>query len=49
MIFYKLKVMVDQEWLDVLDVSTQHQEGFMWEDIEVAEYEECCHCGCDNE
>lgn len=40
MIFYELKVLVDKQWLDILDQITQHQEGFMWQDINAVEYVE---------
>ena len=40
MILYELKITVDQEWLDVLDVISRHQEGFIWQDIESVTYEE---------
>jgi hypothetical protein len=40
MILYELKLLVDQEWLDVLDVISRHQEGFMWADVEAVEYVE---------
>ena len=42
MIMYELKITVDQEWLDILDVISKHQEGFIWQDIEAVRYEECC-------
>ena len=40
MILYELKITVDQEWLDVLDVISRHQEGFIWQDVNAVEYEE---------
>ena len=40
MILYELKITVDQEWLDVLDVISRHQEGFIWQDIEAVRYVE---------
>jgi hypothetical protein len=40
---YKLQIMVDQEWLDILDVISRNQEGFVWVEID---YEDVCsHCG----
>ena len=40
MILYDLKIRVDQEWLDILDVISRHQEGFIWEDVEATFWEE---------
>ena len=40
MIMYELTITVDQEWLDILDVISRHQDGFIWQDIELVRYEE---------
>ena len=40
MVLYDLTIRVDQEWLDILDVISRHQEGFMWQDIEATFWEE---------
>ena len=37
---YKLNITVDQEWLDILDVISRHQEGFLWEEVKAVEYVE---------
>jgi hypothetical protein len=42
---YKLEIMVDQEWLDILSKISEHQEGFVWVDVDFEEDDSCCHCG----
>ena len=31
---YTIKAEISQEWLDILDVITRHQEGFVWHSVE---------------
>jgi hypothetical protein len=35
---YKVKIQVDQQWLDILGQISKHQEGFIW--LEVKEIDE---------
>ena len=42
---YKVTIQVDQEWFDVLGTISRHQEGFVWEDVEVLDESTCENCG----
>jgi hypothetical protein len=40
MILYELSIIVDQEWLDILNVISRNQDGFIWREVDAAEYVE---------
>ena len=34
---YKINVEVDQQWFDILNQVTRHQDGFVWVKVEKSE------------
>ena len=34
---YKINVEVDQQWFDILNQITRHQDGFVWVKVEKSE------------
>ena len=36
---YQLSIIVDQQWLDILNQISKHQEGFIWADVKEFESE----------
>jgi hypothetical protein len=34
---YKINVKVDQQWFDILNQITRHQDGFVWVKVEKSE------------
>ena len=37
---YQVTIIVDKQWLDILNQISKHQEGFVWVNIEEQEWEE---------
>ena len=40
MTHYRLNIIVDQQWFDMLGQLSKHQEGFMWGDVKSFEWGE---------